>query len=161
MIILQLLAVVLVVFFGLVIMSGAPYVPTLKSQIDSALDLLSLKKGQLLVELGAGDGRVALTAAKRGWIARGYEINPLLCLIGKARCLSYRGRVKVHCRDMWGSDLSQCDGVFVFGAKHMMQRLSDKLEHELRPGAKVVSFAYKLPGKEPARYHNGIYLYQY
>lgn len=57
------IALIIVLFCGIVFF-GAPFVPTKKMQIKAALDLLNLKKGDLLYDLGAGDGRVALAAAK-------------------------------------------------------------------------------------------------
>ena len=58
------LGVVLILAFGAVMLVGAPYLPTLGKQVNSALDLLDLKKGQRLLELGAGDGTVALVGIK-------------------------------------------------------------------------------------------------
>jgi hypothetical protein len=69
-----------VLMFGFVVFFGAPYLPTLKPQIETALDLLDLKPGQTLIEVGSGDGRVLLAAAHRGLHAVGYELNPILVL---------------------------------------------------------------------------------
>jgi ribosomal protein L11 methylase PrmA len=73
---------VLVILFGFVVAFGAPYLPTLRPQITMALDMLDLKKGQTLLELGSGDGRVMMAAAERGWNVIGYELNPLLVGLG-------------------------------------------------------------------------------
>ena len=81
--ILVLVSMVLVLMFGFVIFFGAPYLPTLKKQQEEALDLLDLQPGQLLLELGSGNGRLLRMAADRGISVIGYEINPILFLISK------------------------------------------------------------------------------
>ncbi len=72
---------ILVICFGFVLLYGAPYVPTLKKQVEDALDLADVKPGECLVELGSGDGRVLIAAAKRGCSCIGYELNPIMFVI--------------------------------------------------------------------------------
>jgi hypothetical protein len=83
------LLLVILAFQFVVLFLGAPYVPTLPKQREAALDLLKLKPGQTLIDLGCGDGAMLIAAAKRGINSVGYEINPLLALI--APC----------CRGLW------------------------------------------------------------
>src|SRR5690242_4404691 len=78
---------------------GAPYVPTLKSHVAVSLDLLSLAPGQTMIELGCGDGRVVLAAAKRGYNVIGYELNPCLAVIAWVRTIGYRKQVTI----IWGN----------------------------------------------------------
>jgi len=73
----------LVLLFCGIVFIGAPYVPTKRAQIAAALDLLELKVGDLLLELGAGDGRVAKAAAERGIRVVGYELNTIYRLDGR------------------------------------------------------------------------------
>ncbi len=153
------LGALVALFFLLSIVRGAPYLPTLRPQITAALDLLDLRPGQLLVELGSGDGRVVKAAARRGWRVVGYEINPLLHMIARWRCRRYRSQVTLHCRDMWSVRLPAADGVFIFGVEHIMARIGDKLDRELEPGTRVVSFALELPGRKPLETRHGIFLY--
>lgn len=155
------IAALLALFFLISIIRGAPYLPTLRPQIQTALDLLDLKPGQTLIELGSGDGRVVDAAAQRGWRVVGYEINPILYLISSIRCRRYGKSVKLHCKDMWNADLSSADGVFVFGVDHIMSRLNDKLARELRPGTRVVSFALELPNRQSLKVEKGIFLYEF
>jgi hypothetical protein len=68
-------ASVVLVCFGLVLIVGAPYLPTLTPQVEAALDMLDLKPGQTMLELGCGDGKVLIAAAKRGWHCVGYELK--------------------------------------------------------------------------------------
>jgi DNA modification methylase len=69
---------VLLLAFGGVILRGAPYVPTLDPQARAALELLDLKPGQTLLELGSGDGKILVVAARAGLHVVGIELNPFL-----------------------------------------------------------------------------------
>ena len=82
---LLLLACAVVLTFGLTLFFGAPYLPTLRAQVPEALDLLQLKAGDTLIEIGSGDGRILAAAAGRGLLAVGYEINPILVIISRMR----------------------------------------------------------------------------
>ena len=143
------------------ILRGAPYLPTLKKQTEIALDLLDLKTGQTLIDLGAGDGRVAIAAARRGIRVVGYELNPLLWLIASVRTLRYRDLVTMRLADFWNVKLNSCDGVFIFGIERIMPRLETKLQHELKGGTKVVSFTFRLPNSKEIKNVNGLYLYRF
>ncbi len=81
---------VLIVCFAGVLLFGAPYLPTLKPQMKTALKLAGSTAGETLLELGCGDGRVLIAAARRGYNAVGYELNPLLALLAWARTRRYR-----------------------------------------------------------------------
>lgn len=157
----MLAAIIVVGLFGFVLLFGAPYLPTKRRQTQAALDLLDLKPGQTLFELGCGDGRVLKQAAERGWLAVGYELNPLLAITARLHTWKYRKQVRVVCGNFWAVNLDQADGVFVFLLDKFMKRLDKKMEKELRPGTKLASFAFKIPGKRTVRSKAGIYLYQY
>src|SRR5215813_12979466 len=90
-----------VLCFAFVVFFGAPFLPTLQPQITAALDLLDLKPGQTMLELGCGDGRVLIAAAERGIVAVGYELNPLLAAVAWLRTRRYGKQVKVLCGDYW------------------------------------------------------------
>lgn len=132
---------------------GAPFVPTLKPQVKKALDLAGLKPGMTIIDLGSGDGRLLLAAARRGCYAIGYELNPLLVLYSKLRCYSVRRQVKVELRDFWLVPLPDTtDVIFVFLAKPFMEKLERHLKAESRRLQKplvLISFGFKLPNKKP------------
>lgn len=154
------LAVVLVLSFGAVLLVGAPYMPTLKKSCQQALDLLDLKAGQTLVELGSGDGVMLKLAAERGLKAVGYELNPFLVIISRLRTLRYRRQVKIRWRNFWKADLSRADGVFVFLLDRFMPELDQKIQKE-NPRLRLVSHAFKIPGKKAVRKSGALYLYIY
>lgn len=152
---------VVFMLFALAVFFGAPYLPTLKPQINDALDLLDLKKGQTMLELGSGDGRVMLAAAKRGWNVVGYEINPLLVIISWVITLRYRRQVKIVWGSYWRKAWPECDGIFTFLLDRYMTRLDEHIWLNCKKPVRVVSFAFKIPGKRIARRKKGIYLYTY
>lgn len=151
-VIVTLAGLVLVSFFA-VVFRGAPYVPTLKKDVERALDMSQLKPGQTIVDLGSGDGRLLQAAAERGMTAIGYELNPFLVLISKWRCRKYGGKVRVYMKDFWTIRLhDDTDGVFVFLAKPFMPKLSQFLSSEsqrLKRPLVLVSYGFELPGHDP------------
>ena len=147
--------------FGFVLFYGAPYLPTLRRQSEAALDLLDLKKGQTLYELGCGDGRVLKLAARRGLKAVGYELNPLLVAAAWLNTLRYRRRVKVIWGNFWNADLKPADGIYVFLLDRFMEKLDGKLRRDAAAGTKVASYAFEIPGKKPSKQKAGVFLYKY
>ena len=160
----NLLVIILLIIgllFGAVLLFGAPYLPTLKKQTDVALDLLNLKPGQTLVELGSGDGRVMRLAAQRGLKVVGYELNPLLVIVSYFVCFKYRKNVTVVWGNFWNKKLPECDGVFVFLLEKYMKNLDTKIIQETSKNVKLVSYAFEIPGKKPAGQKSGMFLYDY
>src|SRR5688572_25475247 len=94
----------LAVCFAGVLLFGAPYLPTLRPQVKAALELAELRKGETLLELGCGDGKVLIAAARQGIKAVGYELNPLLALLAWLRTRRYGGNVKVVWGNFWRED---------------------------------------------------------
>lgn len=148
----------LLLLFAGVLLRGAPYLPTLKAQGETALDLLKLRPGQTLLELGSGDGAVLKLAAERGIHAIGIELNPLLVVVSRIRLRKYGDLVEVRWGDFWSTPWPKADGVFVFLLDKYMVRLD---EHMQPYGGKLASIAFTIPGKEPVSKQNGVVLYSY
>lgn len=155
------IAIFLILCFGFVIMFGAPYLPTLKPQIETALELLELKKGQRLIELGSGDGRVLLAAAKRGLYVTGYELNPILVLYSRLLTFRYRSKVKIIWGNYWYKDWPITDGIYVFLLQKYMTKLNNKVIRKYSNPINLVSFAFKIPDRAISNEKKGIFLYRY
>lgn len=157
------LAMALVLLFGFVIWVGAPYVPTLKPQAKTALDLLDLQPGQTLLELGSGDGRVAKTAAKAGIQVVGVELNPLLVIYSKLFTWRYRKLVTIRWGNMWTSRWPEdVDAIYVFLLDRFMPKLDKKVTQTYAgKRIKLVSFAFQIPDRTPTEERDGMYLYTY
>jgi SAM-dependent methyltransferase len=156
------LGVVLIALFGFVLLFGAPYLPTLSAQQKLALDMLDLKKGQTFYDLGCGDGRLLKTAAKRGLVSVGYELNPLLAAYARLNTWRYRSQVRVVCGNFWSADISGADGIFVFLIDHHMKRLDEfvSAQHNQKRLA-LASYGFSIPGKKTTAKSGPIYLYKF
>lgn len=152
-------AVFFISFVGIVLF-GAPFIPTKRRQIKIALDILNLEPGEVLFELGAGDGRVALAASDRGVRVEAFELNPLLFTICWLRTIKRRHLVKVHLRNYWQADFGNADAIFIFSGEIYMKRLVRKLS-KVQHRLKLVSFAFKLPDITPVKHQEAIFMYEY
>lgn len=150
-------------FIILPILEGAPFLPIPKEKIERAIQLIDLKPGQKFVDLGAGEGRILILAAKKGAQAFGFEINPFLVLLANLNIKREKVQNLAVCqwKNFWRQDLSSFDVVFIYGIGQIMNRLEKKLKKELKAGAKVVSFIFQLPNQQPEIKENGIYIYQF
>jgi SAM-dependent methyltransferase len=121
---------------------GAPYVPAFGRDLEELLDLSSVGKGTAFVDLGSGDGKVLLAAAKRGAQVTGYEINPLLWALSLWRLRSYRQHATVHLRSMWRANISDADVVYMYLHTRWMDKMERKVINEMPRGSRVVSYVF-------------------
>jgi len=154
-------AVILLLFVGLGALFGPPYVPTLRLNMQSALDLLDLKPGQTLLDLGSGDGRVLLAAAQRGWNAVGIEVSPILVIISKIRTRKYRKQVRVIWGNYFFTKWPPADGIFSFMIQYQMRKLDERIEQWHTKPIQFASFAFKIPDKTIVKERGPVYLYEY
>ena len=154
-------AFILIICFGGVVLFGAPYLPTLKPQVNTALKLANLHAGQTLLELGCGDGKVLVAAAQQGIKVVGYELNPLLALLAWMRTIRYRKYVKVKWGNFWLQDWPKADAIFVFLLPKYMAKLDTKIEQYQHKPIKLVSFAFEVASKKPKTINDGVFLYDY
>ncbi len=152
---------ILIFSFSFVILFGAPYLPTLTPQVNIAFDLLNLNKGDTLLELGSGDGKILLAAAKKGYNVIGYELNPLLYAYSILRTLRYKKQVKIYLGNFWAVEWPKADGIFIFLITKHMKKLDNKLETYKYMPIKIASFAFPIPDKEYIKKKGGVYLYKY
>lgn len=153
---------IMIIFcFSFVLLFGAPFLPTLKLQINEALNLLDLQTGQTLIDLGCGDGRVLIAAAQSGLKSVGYELNPLLALISWLRTRRYASQVEIIWGDYWQKTWPPAEGIFGFILPKYMSKLHNKLIHYPYKPIRVASFAFKITEKKPIKINNGVYLYRY
>jgi ubiquinone/menaquinone biosynthesis C-methylase UbiE len=149
----------------------APFVSSPISVIDKMLAAASLRSGETLYDLGCGDGRIVVAAAKNfGAHAVGVEISDSLAQRARQQALAQglQDQVKIITADMMGVDVSQANVVSLYLMTEANDTLKPKLERELKPGARVVSLEFKVPGWKPSRVekvelHNHpytIYVYQ-
>ena len=135
--------------------------PTSKERTEKMVKLLDIKEGDKIVDLGAGDGRLVVEAAKAGAESYGYEISPALVRLAKKNIwdAGLDSKAFVFCGNLWHQNLRDFDGVVVYGMRHMMKKLERKFKKELKPGAKVVSNYFRLPSWTSVSKEDNIYFY--
>lgn len=143
-------------------LSGAPWVPTWKRDIERARKLLDLKPGENFVELGCGDGRVTCAIGQ----GTGVELSVVQYVAAQIRRVLTRSwNVRFALANAFHYDLRGSDAVYLFLMPETYQKIRPKLETELKPGARVVTYVWPIPDWEPERVdeHPGapkLYLYR-
>jgi predicted RNA methylase len=143
---------------------GLPSRPTQYDRIRRALQLADLKPDEVLYDLGAGDGRVLLIAAREfGAKAVGVEVGPVQCaLIWLKMTGSGLGdKVKIQWGNFFKTDLSEADVVYVYATSKEVLKLAPYLENQVKPGARVVSISADFPEWEPSLFddHDLVFVY--
>jgi len=134
---------------------GLPPTPTQPARIRKALKLANLQPGETLYDLGAGNGRVLVIAAKEfGARAVGIEAGPVQCVQARmnARFNRVRSQVRVKRGNFFKSDLSEADVVFAYLTSNYVPRLEAQLVKQLKPDARVVTISFDFPNWEPAAF---------
>jgi SAM-dependent methyltransferase len=119
-----------------------------------------MKEDQTLIELGCGDGRVLIEAARRGINSVGYEINPILFLIALIRSKKYKNRIRLVYGNYWHKEWPEADVIFVFLIGRYMKKLDEHINKYPFKPIKLVSYAFKIPRKK-ATEKDGLFLYTY
>ena len=133
-------------------MSIAPFVQTPLEVAKKMLDLSQIKSGEVLYDLGCGDGRLIILAAKDvGAKSTGIELRE--DLVERARTeikrLNLEDKVKVIQGNFFDVNISDANVITLYLTSSANERLRPKLEAELKPGARVVSHDFKIPGWKP------------
>lgn len=135
----------------------APYVGSPLPVVRQMLTLAELKPGEVVYDLGSGDGRVVIMAAQK-FDARavGIELRGDLVkqALNKVFELGLDRRVKILQRDLFDVDVSPADVVFLYLTTSANQKVKPKLESELRRGTRVVSHDYEVLGWKPFEVNN-------
>lgn len=142
--------------------------PTDHETISRTLKTLNVGPGDLVYDLGCGDGRWLTCVVKdRGAKAIGVEIDPFRAIISWLRLIfsGSSSKAKVIWGNMYDVDLTKADAVILFLSGEANEKLSPKFQRELPRGATVASFYHKLPDWDPVntkRNEDGykIYFYQ-
>lgn len=132
---------------------GLPSRPTRAERIRRALRMANLQPNETLYDLGAGDGRVLLIAAKEfGADAVGIEIGPVQCALIRLRiAVGGLGRkVRLQWGDYLKTDLSRADVVFIYATSREVRRLAPYLEKQMKRGTRLVSISADFPEWEPS-----------
>lgn len=146
-------------------MYGLPSRPTHPDRIRKALHMANLKRDEALYDLGSGDGRVLIIAAREfGAKAVGIEIGPVQRLVSRvaARNNGVSERVRIEAGDFYKSDVRNADVVFIYATSTEVTKLASHLEKQMKPGSRVVSISADFPEWEPNDFNEDklIFLYE-
>ena len=165
--ILELILAFLFIVFGISLLFfvplifGAPFEPSRARAVRNIVKLSSVKKGERVVDIGSGDGRIVMEFAGRGVEAHGFEINPWLVIYSrwKIRRAGLNDRAKIYWRNFWRADMSDYDVVVTFQIGYVMNGLERKLKRELKKGARVVSNMWVFKNWKVARERGKVRVY--
>jgi cyclopropane fatty-acyl-phospholipid synthase-like methyltransferase len=132
----------------------APFVPTPQEIVDRILEIAEIRKGDVLYDLGSGDGRIVLTAARKyGIKAVGFEIDPGLVKESREAIQEARlaGLADIHEQDIRTVDFSSATVVTMYLYPAANLRLRPALMRQLKPGSRVVSHDFGMGDWRPDR----------
>lgn len=135
--------------------TGLPWIPTHRKRIHKALELSDLAPDEIFYDLGSGDGRVLILAARLYRAkAVGIELSPAHCVLAWLRILlsGLSNRVSVRCGNFYKIGLEDADVIFAYLTPDHATRLRPQLEKQLRPGARVVTISADMKGWEPTAF---------
>ncbi|MBM4089930.1 MAG: methyltransferase domain-containing protein [Planctomycetes bacterium] len=127
------------------------FIPTPRDVVGEMLRLAGVKEDDVVYDLGCGDGRIVVEAARKyGCRAVGYDIDPLRVEAARerARLAGVEKRVTIHEQDLFTADLHDATVVTLYLSTKYNTQLVPQLK-QLRPGARVVSLLFEIPGTKP------------
>src|ERR1700754_2250410 len=128
------------------------YVPSPDSVVDAMMELAHVTAADVVYDLGSGDGRIPIAAAKRGAFGVGIEIDAKLNreAADNAKKAGVSDRVRFVTQDLFEADISQATVVTLFLLPRINQELIPKLRRELRPGTRIISHQFDMGEQWPA-----------
>lgn len=128
------------------------WVPTAQTLVDRMLDMAHVRAGDIHFDLGSGDGRTVITAAKRGARSFGVEFNPDMVALSRrnAEAAGVSDRATFIEGDLFAADISKADAITLFLLPSINVRLRPKIL-DLRPGTRVVSNSFEMGDWRPDR----------
>lgn len=124
----------------------SPYVPSPQDVVERMLDLADVKPGEYLIDLGSGDGRIVVTAAKRGARGYGVDIDPRRIQESRANAAAagVSDRATFAQQDLFDTDIGKADVVTTYLLPLVNLDLRPRLLEQMRPGARLVTHAFHM-----------------
>ncbi len=126
---------------------GAPYVPTSAKIVNEILKEANLKKGQIFLELGSGDGRIVRSAVKNYQVkGSAVEINLILLIYSKIISKFQKLNINFKNADFFKISFKRTDVLFIFLLPKTLKKLSPKILKECKKGCLIISHGFKIEG---------------
>jgi SAM-dependent methyltransferase len=129
------------------------YVPTPQEVVDKMLEMADVRKGEVVYDLGCGDGRIPVTAAKKyGVKAYGWDIDPVRVKesLENVEKNNVKHLVTIQEGDIFELDLSKADVITLYLLPQLNVKLIPQLS-KLKPGCRIVSHDFDMAGVKPKR----------
>jgi len=133
---------------------GAPWLPTPKEKVREMLELAEVTPDDNVYDLGSGDGRIVIMAAKEfGANSLGIEIDPIRLMWSRFRIRRNKvgNKVRVMRTNFLKMDLKDATVITIYGGIKINEQIREKLESNLKSGTRVVSYYFKLEGWDPVK----------
>lgn len=130
----------------------ATFEPTPYEVVRKMLDMAQVKPGDLLYDLGSGDGRIVITAAEDYHVkALGFEIDRDLAYLSQKMIRTKRlyRLARIETKDLMTADLSEPDVITCYLTPEGLEKITPKLEKEMKPGSRLVAYKFPIPGWTP------------
>jgi tRNA1(Val) A37 N6-methylase TrmN6 len=153
---------VLSLFFIIPWLFGAPFEGTRKKLVREMIEISKVQKGDKVVELGSGDGRIVIGFAKKGAIVEGFEINPILVYMSRRKIKkeNLQSKARIHWKSFWKADFSKYELIVLFQFQTIMRKLERKIKREAKDNVKIVSNTWKFPSLKLVKQKGKIRLYK-
>ena len=130
-------------------LSGSPWWPAPKREVIKLLRMAELREGETLYDLGCGDGRALIAAAREfGAHGVGVEIDPVKVFIARffVKSAGLSGRIEIIRASVLDVPLHDADVVFLYLSHQLIDRMKDKFLTELKPEARIASYGFMVRG---------------
>lgn len=128
-----------------------PFVPTPEEVVDKMIELAGVKKGDVVYDLGSGDGRIVITAAKKGARAVGFDVDGDLVKESREniRKAGLEKMAEIKQQDILTVDLSPASVVTMYLLPDVNLKLRPNIMKQMKPGSRVVSHAFDMGDWKP------------
>lgn len=132
-----------------------PYVPTPQNIVDRMLDIADVQPGDYVIDLGSGDGRIVISAVKRGAWGHGIDLNPKRIEEARANAEAegISDRVMFLEQNLFETDFSQASVITMYLLNSVNRKLRPHLLEKLEPGTRIVSHSFDMGDWEPEEQH--------
>jgi len=162
-----LVLVFFIILFGVVVFPaffGSPWHPLMPQTIREILDFADIQPGDKIYDLGSGDGRVLIQAARHyDAVGVGLEIDPLKVWVARkwVRRAGVSDRVQIHRKNFAEFDFRDADVIYVYLTHQALDRLFPKILPYLKPSTRIVSYRFCLRNMQPCKTNNKQNLFLY